>query len=80
MKITCLLGISTFVCCCLVLGVSSEAKQGTTVAVTDGASLGAALKCDDVKLINIRGSYFKPCAYAAYGTSRCPSMHPFPVL
>ena len=73
-------GFSTFVCCCLVLGVSSEVKQGTTVAVTDGASLGAALKREDVRLINIRGSCLKACASAAYGTSRFLSMHPFPIL
>lgn len=62
-------GLGIFVCCCLVLGVSSTVKQGATVTVTDGRSLGAALKREDVKVINIRGSPLQSCSCAAHGTA-----------
>ncbi len=58
-------GFSIIVCCCLVLGVSSSVKQGAIVTVTDGRSLGAALKREDVRLINIRGKSIRTTAHAA---------------
>ena len=60
---------SIIVCCCLILGVSSSVKHGATVTVTDGASLGAALKREDVRIINIRGRSLRWCACTAHATA-----------
>ena len=82
MTLKAVLSCRTFLCFLFALGVWVEGKELTTITVSDGASLGAALKQEDVNTINVRGELlsYSTCAARAPPLSLHSQRHPKSIL